>query len=87
MTDVLTVLSKLPAVSYDVLPSNPKQVIGIHRGVPGYSPLHIHNTAEDAETQVARLNERKGVTSAQREAMLAGSMFGWHVPAADPDTY
>lgn len=32
-------------------------------------------------------NARLGVTPAQREAMLAGSMFGWDTPAANPDMY
>ena len=32
-------------------------------------------------------NERHSVTAAQREAMEAGSIFGWEIPAADPRTY
>ena len=33
------------------------------------------------------MNRNIGVTPAQREAMKAGSMFGWHTPAADPKNY
>ena len=40
-----------------------------------------------AKEFVNELNEQLRVTPAQREAMKAGSMFGWHTPAANPKNY
>ena len=53
-------------------------VIVITRGEPGYKPFPTRQSAD-------ALNAQFNVSIAQREAMLAGSMFGYHVPAADPD--
>lgn len=83
MTDVLETLKKLPERCFVPLLSDPCLVTGLHRGVPGYTPLRRHDTAEAAQRQCDRLNV--GVTPAQLEAMQIGAMFGWHVPGADPD--
>ncbi|MDM0032087.1 hypothetical protein QTI33_08035 [Variovorax sp. J22P271] len=37
----------------------------------------------EARILVDRLNVRMGVTDAQHQAMVAGSAFGFHVPAAE----
>jgi hypothetical protein len=50
------------------------------RGVQGFTPL-------DSFFDPVALNESLGVSKAQAEAMLAGSMFGWHTRAADPAAY
>ncbi len=83
--DVLAILQKLPPESFDTLPSNSCQLIGIHRGVPGYTPLRILDTPEAAREMADQLNHDRGVTPAQASAMTHGSMFGWHTPSADPD--
>ena len=84
--DVLATLQKLHPESFSVLPSEPR-LIGIHRGVPGYTPLRLCESKEAAHEMAARLNAERGVDEAQAEAMKCGSMFGWHTPSADPDLY
>lgn len=86
MIDVVKTLQKLPERVL-VGPSRAKELainVGycIHRGVPGYTPVPSLTDAI-----AARLNAQAGVTDAQIEAMQVGSMFGWHVPGADPDQY
>jgi hypothetical protein len=54
--------------------------IGVVRGHSGFSPMYGDWSADV-------LNAKTGVTKAQAEAMYAGAMFGWHVPAANPDNY
>lgn len=70
--------NKLPEYCIAELPST-GEAIKITRGESGYRPLGMQD--------VDALNAEIGVTVPQREAMFAGSMFGWHVPAADPRTY
>lgn len=53
-------------------------IIAIERGEMGFKPIYSRKTA-------AELNAAEGVTPQQREAMLVGSIFGWHVAGADPD--
>lgn len=77
-------VSKLPPVAYidnswNKSPGAPP-VIAVKRGESGYYPIFTNCTADE-------LNERLGVTPAQRQAMHVGSMCGWHCPGADPATY
>lgn len=71
--------AKLPASCYARHPSD-ESPIYIMFGMRGYYPI-------EREIDVDAENERFGVTPAQVEAMLVGSMFGWDVPGADPDKY
>ena len=88
--DVLTTLAKLPPRCFATIPgSRGPRTIEIVRGVPGYTEI----------SDVEGTSDLKGVHSAealnagldvppnpeQVEAMVVGSMFGWHVPGADPD--
>lgn len=89
MPDVLDILNKLPAHAFvsnirtdgsRIVPDCSAPVINVTRGAPGYQPIFTPLSADE-------LNDSIGVTAAQREAMLHGSMFGFHTKGADPDTY
>lgn len=81
--------TKLPNSSYIYLPTC--HCIGIIDAFQdGYVPYPLDISSYDGKTArciVDRLNELEGVTPAQASAMAVGSMFGWHVPGADPDNY
>ena len=77
----------LPERCYAVLPSG-DEIIIVKKGESGYyhTDKYGHDRAE-ALAIVNECNESGGVSKAQAAAMLAGSMFGWEVPAADPKNY
>lgn len=84
---IIPLRSSLPEQCYVYLPTS--QEIGIvKKGEMGYyrsdlSPVY----GESGQEFVDELNQRGGVTKAQAAAMMAGSMFGWGCPAADPKSY
>ena len=77
----------LPERCYCVLP-NSDEIIIVRKGESGYyrTDKYGHDRA-DALAIVDECNKSGGVTKAQAAAMLAGSMFGWDAPAADPKSY
>lgn len=84
---VIPLRSSLPDKCYCVLPGS-EEIIIAKKGETGYYRTDKYgHDREDALNIVAELNESGGVTRAQAEAMLAGSMFGWGCPAADPKSY
>ena len=79
--------SDLPEVCYSILPST-GDVIIIKHGESGY--YRCEYSTEDKAFNREFANDRNAnldVSKAQVEAMLAGSMYGWDVPAADPNSY
>lgn len=71
----------LPEKSFAYL-NTTGEVIMIKRGESGY---FAQPNLQDRN--VDELNETFGVTKEQAEAMVAGSMFGFDVPAANPKLY
>ena len=78
-------MAKLPEMCWTVLPAD-NTVVVVKRGEMGYYPQRSDVLPYEAD-MVDFLNERLGVTKAQEQAMKSGSMFGWDIPGADPDTW
>ncbi len=74
-------MAKLPLRCFAHLPST-GETIAINRGETGYYSVVSSRTPEQLN---AALPEPP--TPEQVEAMLAGSMFGWEQPIADPDCH
>lgn len=87
MPNVQQFAEGLPELCYSVLPST-GELICIKRGESGYYPSgsNVMN-AESNKNMANYLNEQLKISAAQRTAMEIGSMYGWHVPGADPKTH
>lgn len=84
---IIPLRSTLPDRCYSVMP-NSDEIIIIHKGEDGFSRTDKYgHDREAAQAIVDEYNSRDGVTKAQEAAMLAGSLFGWHTPAADPKNH
>ncbi|MBR3381010.1 MAG: hypothetical protein IKG72_13050 [Bacillus sp. (in: Bacteria)] len=83
-------MSNLPECCYSINQTeNPLTLIVIKKGESGYYRTDYPNAAnpEAAKEWRDEMNDRLGVTKAQRAAMEVGSMLGWDVPGANPDNY
>ena len=78
---------RLPHMCWSVLPGEGK-LICIKRGESGYFPSMWDTGNPERNRNIADNNNRqRGISPAQEEAMLAGSMFGWDSPGTDPTLY
>lgn len=85
--ELIPLRASLPEKCYSSLLETGKVVI-LKKGETGYYPADVSaSSKEEAQQIVDAYNGRLGVTRAQEEAMKAGSMFGFAVPAADPKNY
>lgn len=83
---VVPLRSSLPEKCFSVLPSSNALII-IERGEKGYTPSGMQMEGKTAREAADISNDTIDVSKAQEAAMLAGSMFGWSCPAADPKSY
>jgi hypothetical protein len=74
----------LPNMCFSVDPMTDR-VIVLEKGVLGY--FEHRNPSLKGQDTADNMNADLGVSKAQAEAMLVGSMFGWDVPGADPERY
>ena len=87
LSDYKLDLLGLPERCYGILRST-NEIIIIARGESGYYKADLSSDDPQLNKRIVNdYNEKIGVSKAQAAAMLAGSMFGWGVPAADPAAY
>lgn len=79
--------NELPDTCLSTLPST-GQLVVLKHGVRGYyrSEWDTGNRAENRDIADSH-NRRRGITDIQETAMMAGSMFGWDTPGAEPQWY
>ena len=79
-------MTNMPKYAYHNMIGDEKRVIITEFGKSGYYSSHCtFNSIEMATAFVEQENKKLGVTKAQQEAHMVGSMFGWDVPGADPE--
>ena len=84
---VIPLRSSLPDRCYVYLAT--ENALGIvQKGEHGYFATDlIPESREEGKAFANSYNQNLGVTKRQAAAMVAGSMFGWETPAADPNSY
>ena len=84
---IIPLRQSLPEKCFSALEAT-GEIITVTKGEKGYTPTgqYPQNGVSPKEAAAA-LNEAAGVTKAQEAAMVAGSMFGWDVPGANPTVY
>ena len=78
--------SSLPDKCFSYLESTGEMIV-ITKGEKGYTPTGIYPQSDSPKNGASALNAANCVTKAQEAAMVAGSIFGWETPAADPKNY
>jgi len=86
--NIIPLRASLPEQCFSTLATTGELIL-ITKGQSGYAPCYQFSTNSKSENRefANDRNAKMGVTKAQEQAMLGGSMFGWHTPAADPKNY
>lgn len=83
---IIPLRRSLPEMCFSVQETTGEQIV-ITRGKAGYTLANEDLNALPSREAADAANQAMGVTKAQEAAMVAGSMFGWDTPAADPKHY
>lgn len=83
---IIPLRQSLPESCFSTLEATGELIV-ITKGEKGYSPTDVFPQNTSPKEGAAALNAANGVTKAQEAAMVAGSMFGWEMPAANPKNY
>ena len=83
---IIPLRKSLPDQCFSFLEST-GEIILIDKGERGYTPTGKFAENTTPREGVDALNKAKGISRAQEAAMVAGSMYGWEKPAADPARY
>ena len=83
---VIPLRSSLPEKCFSISEYS-NELIEVTKGYSGYSHAEKELGSLTPREAADRLNHELGVTKEQEQAMVAGSMFGWATPAADPAHY
>ena len=79
--------NELPDFCLSTLPSS-GQLIILRKGERGYYASDWDTGKREENQNIAREhNRQRGISDIQEAAMIAGSMFGWNLPGADPQWY
>ena len=83
---IIPLRKSLPEKCYSILETTGEMIV-ITKGEAGYIQAGENEKNIPRREAVDEANQTMGVTKQQEAAMVAGSMFGWDTPAADPKNY